>query len=71
MENNRIPNIVSGKFWAYFSPENYIQFRTLAETKEGAMRCLSIMPERVQEYEEEGFYLAQVECRITPIKRMV
>ena len=56
------PKPMNGKYWAYFSPDGYLQVRTIAETKKDAREFLAYgQIETWQNYEKEGYRLLKVE----------
>ena len=60
------PRNMSGEFWAYFAPNNYIQVRSIAKTKKLAREEISrnqlIMT--WEDYEKAGFRLAKIKVLV-------
>ncbi len=59
---------VDQKMWAYFSPDGYIQFRSLALTPTEARDLIAHFENKTwTDYEQAGFFLRKVNVRIEPI----
>ncbi len=68
------PQKEGGIFWAYFSPDGFIQMRSIAPTKAQAREFIRSreydeVGNRItwKDYKKAGFVLAQINLKITPI----
>ena len=57
------PKDFKGKFYAYFSPDGYIQVRTIGTKKEARMFVTGGY-KTWKDYEKTGFYLKRVSVNI-------
>lgn len=60
------PKSVNRRMWAYFSPDGYIQVRTIADTKAMSRDRVGFTV-NYKQYEEKGYYLQRVYVDIKPL----
>ena len=66
-----ILNNESGTFWAYCSPDGYVQVRTIAPTKTLARRHLPLTEIcTYKDYEKKGYTIQQVDVDINVVPKM-
>ena len=65
-----ILNNESGTFWAYYSPDGYVQVRTIAPTKTLARRHLPLTEIcTYKDYEKKGYTIQQVDVSINVVPK--
>lgn len=67
------PKNVNGIYWAYFSPEGYIQVRSIAETRKLSREMIAFREYdwdkkiTYKDYEKKGYYVKNVHFQIAII----
>jgi hypothetical protein len=62
------PKSMGGKFWGYFSPDGYLQVRSISETKSLSREMLAYNSIKTwEDYEEAGYILRRINVDISVI----